>query len=125
MGNKKAKTGGVVETVGFVQAFKTIDCPTTANVGGDISDSDEKQGRIDVSECVKIHISSESFERRVIFADDETDLSTNIVGESSRLYKANEEIILDVAAQPEKYLYVSTTESSNQTDGIRATLYDV
>jgi len=118
MGNSKAEIGGVVETVGYISAFKTIDCPTTGNVSS-------TSGRIEITNVVKIHISSESFERRVIFADNEEDISTKLTSEDARLYKADEEIILDVAAHPNKYVYIGTTESSDQTNGIRASFYNV
>lgn len=118
-----ARRGGARSTNGYVAGFLTTSCPAVANVGSD-DGSEGELGRIDVRDYTQVHISSETYDRRVIFQDSNSNIAANIIGSSSRLFKSGEEIILDVCGQQERYLYIATTESSNQADGIRATFYD-
>lgn len=108
-----SKNGGAKATNGRVVKFSTGDCPTKAS-----------PTEIDVTSYVQLYILPESVQRRFIFQDDDTNISTNIVGANSLLLNANEALPLDVAGLTNN-LYVSVEDGgSAETDGLRIVYID-
>ena len=114
MANSTAENGGARSTNGRTEAFETVTCPLPASAA-----------EFDLTSFTQIYIGPETFARRMIIQDDNTDIATNIVGATSFLIPANETPPPIDCAGDTRNLYISTESGGTATsDGIRLAKYN-
>lgn len=111
--NSVARIGGARATNGTVAGFNTSNLPAFADVAN--------SGKFDVSDYVQVVVAPASIDRRAIFQEDDTDVVTNIQGDSSFLILAGESWPFDCIGD-NKFFYIAG--ATTLTDGIRLIFFD-